>query len=651
MKKSLQVLILTFFPLAFTFGQPIQATMLSNWHDDSQVVVPWLNGRYNEVWGLAVNGQEFAVLGSTGGMHFIDVTDPANPQQVAFVPGTSTGANLVHRDFKDFNGYLYCVADEGSSATLQIIDIQNLPNSVTEVYSSNEFVVTSHNLFIDTSQAKLYLLGAQGKTKILDVSNPEQPVLLGSYPSSTFFMPYVHDGYIRDNIAIMNCGGSGMWVIDFSDPAAPALLGTMTAYPGAGYNHSGWWSDDKQYFYLLDETHGSPVKVVDMSDFGDMQVVAAIDAGSSSTQIPHNAIIRDNLLYVSYYYDGLQVYDISNPLDPQRVVYYDTYPGPDAAFYAGAWGVYPLLPSGNILISDIQSGLWVFGALNPAVDLTFAATETQFDICKEETITFKLVIGSDFSPNGVDLEVGPGSVAGDVQFSENPAMPGSTVTVTVSGLSSTQGQLADLTIVASDDVNTKSIHIDIAVSDVPGVTPLVSPAPDALNMPLIPTFEWNEEPEATSYKMQVSKSLTNFEGNVVYSATTAGTSFTLSTPLAEGTVYAWRVMAKNGCGQTYSAIQTFTTEGVNAAGDLSENEFTVFPNPANDWLRMNFREPVTEPLIAELMGLAGQKWIRQEVAAGETSFGLDVKEMPTGIYLLKISTAKDSVVRKIIVQR
>jgi choice-of-anchor B domain-containing protein len=345
-------------------AQPQQATSLGNWQDDNIAIVPWLNGRYNEVWGFAMNDREYAVLGSTSGMHFIDVTNPAEPQQVALIPGTSAGPNIIHRDFKDFNGYLYCVADEGNAATLQIIDLQNLPDTAVQVYASNEFVITAHNLFIDTSQSRLYLLGAQNKTILLDISNPEAPALLGTYPNTSYYLPYVHDAYIRNHIGIMNCGFDGLWVVDFANPANPVTLGTMTSYAGAGYNHSGWLSDDGKYYYLCDETHGSPVKVVDMSDYSNLKIVATMDPASAPTQIPHNALLRDDKLYLSYYYDGLQVFDISNPQSPQRIAMYDTYGGPDDDFYAGAWGVYPNLPSGHILISDIQSGLWVFAPLS-----------------------------------------------------------------------------------------------------------------------------------------------------------------------------------------------------------------------------------------------------------------------------------------------
>ena len=74
----------------------------------------------------------------------------------------------------------------------------------------------------------------------------------------------------------------------------------------------------------------------------------------------HNGIIKDNLLYIAYYHDGLRVFDISNPSNPIQVNSYDTYLPNNHISYRGAWGVYPYLNSGNILVSDMQSGLYVF---------------------------------------------------------------------------------------------------------------------------------------------------------------------------------------------------------------------------------------------------------------------------------------------------
>ena len=73
----------------------------------------------------------------------------------------------------------------------------------------------------------------------------------------------------------------------------------------------------------------------------------------------HNGIIKGNLLYISYYHDGLRIFDISDPYNPNQIVYYDTYTPSSYNSYKRAWGVYPYLPSGNIIVSDMQTGLYV----------------------------------------------------------------------------------------------------------------------------------------------------------------------------------------------------------------------------------------------------------------------------------------------------
>ena len=126
MKKLLFILTSTCI-LTSTQAQQT-ATLLYNWQDTTLVGSWTYDNTYNECWGLVVNEREFAVIGSTAGTHFFDITDPANSTQVAFVAGGSTGGVVIHRDYHDFGGYLYMVCDEGSTSTLQIVDISNLPN-------------------------------------------------------------------------------------------------------------------------------------------------------------------------------------------------------------------------------------------------------------------------------------------------------------------------------------------------------------------------------------------------------------------------------------------------------------------------------------------------------------------------------------------
>ncbi len=371
MKYILTSLLL--FPI-IVFGQN-QANLLFNWDDPSLVGSAAFDNTYNEIWGIVANNREFAVIGSTDGTHFFDVTETDNVTQVAFVPGAVQGPAIIHRDYHDYQCYLYAVADEGQGSTLQVIDYSYLPDSVSVVYDSAEFFYRSHNIFIDTSSARLYAVPAGHITdgwvnmRVLSLENPENPTLLQDYYQiDNVNMPFPHDLYVRDNIGYVNMGNEGFWIVDFTNAADPQILGTLTQYVDQGYNHSGWLSDEGDYYYLADENHGYAIKVLDVSDPTDIEVVTTIDAESTeSASIPHNLIVRGDYLYVSYYYDGLQVYDISNRADPQRTFFYDTYPEANNNSYKGAWGVFPYLPSGNILVSDMQTGLYVFEKIDNTI--------------------------------------------------------------------------------------------------------------------------------------------------------------------------------------------------------------------------------------------------------------------------------------------
>ncbi|MEZ4985084.1 MAG: T9SS type A sorting domain-containing protein [Saprospiraceae bacterium] len=70
--------------------------------------------------------------------------------------------------------------------------------------------------------------------------------------------------------------------------------------------------------------------------------------------------MKGNLCFLSYYHDGVVVYDISNPTDVTLHAYYDTETtNTNYSGYQGAWGVYPFLPSGKIIASDVLNGLFV----------------------------------------------------------------------------------------------------------------------------------------------------------------------------------------------------------------------------------------------------------------------------------------------------
>ena len=161
--KKYYLLATSIFIQLLSFGQENNLELLYQWTDDGTVlnVEPdpgdnWV-GIYNEVWGFVQNGHEFAVIGSTQGTHIFDVTDPVNSYLVASINGASTSPSVVHRDFHTYNGYLYAVADEMNSNTLQIIDIGDLPNSTSVVYDTND-MITRHIIFSLTKKMALCIV-------------------------------------------------------------------------------------------------------------------------------------------------------------------------------------------------------------------------------------------------------------------------------------------------------------------------------------------------------------------------------------------------------------------------------------------------------------------------------------------------------------
>ena len=377
MKKIILLLSISLVTLISNAQQT--ANLLFHWQDTTLVGSWAYDNTYNECWGMVVNNREIAIIGSTAGTHFFDVTDPANSSEVAFVAGAYIGGGVIHRDYHDFDGYLYVVCDEGSSSTLQIIDVSNLPNSVNTVYDSNQLFTKSHNIFIDTATAKLYACASNSAMDIYSLIDPINPTLIYSYNA----VGHVHDAYVRNDTAYLNCGNDGFKIVDFHyldllPGSAWVELASLTSYPDAGYNHSGWLNDDGTLYIMQDENHGYDVKILDVADLSNISVLATFNSGVDPQSMAHNGIIKGDLAYIPYYHDGLRVFDISDPNNPIQTWEYDTYSPNSHASYKGAWGVYPYFPSGNIVVSDMQTGLYLLDCKNTTSIIENKLTQNLF---------------------------------------------------------------------------------------------------------------------------------------------------------------------------------------------------------------------------------------------------------------------------------
>jgi len=345
-------------------------TLLDQWDDSSNTTFSGL--RYNDCWGYtAPDGREYAILGSARKIHFIDITDPTNVVEVASfgnLNANGTNSPSVWRDFKTYDTYAYAVADESIiNEGLIVFDLSGVPNTVTKVHQSTASFNRAHNVFIYEANAKMYIPGSNthsGGIIVFDLSNPAVPVELGS-PNMTG--GYSHDIYVRNDTAYCFHGSnpSAMYVYDFADPTNPVDLGSLTSYNNSGYNHSGWLTKDSKHLIFCDETAGTKVKVADVEDLTDITApssahfFANLDNHSTLNNIAHNPFVKGDYVYVAYYREGVQVWDVSDPMNAVLEGYYDTQPSSVAGVFDGVWGVFPYFNSGTVIGSDTDTGLYV----------------------------------------------------------------------------------------------------------------------------------------------------------------------------------------------------------------------------------------------------------------------------------------------------
>ncbi|MEX2015079.1 MAG: choice-of-anchor B family protein, partial [Candidatus Hydrogenedentales bacterium] len=132
------------------------------------------------------------------------------------------------------------------------------------------------------------------------------------------------------------------------------------------FAHQGWLSDDRRFFYLNDEfdelNEGVPTStyVFDVQDLNNPKHIATFGSGLGSTD--HNLMVKGQFVYEANYSSGLRIFHARTPYNVTEVGWIDTYPAHDNVGFIGAWGIYPMLPSGTILVSDITNGLFILDA-------------------------------------------------------------------------------------------------------------------------------------------------------------------------------------------------------------------------------------------------------------------------------------------------
>lgn len=344
MKKTL-VLIIGLISFTIQGQQSLNTTFLGQKSYSQEL---------SDVWGYEKEGSEFALVGVYNGISVVDVTNSSTLVELAFFDGPES----IWRDLKTWGDYLYCINE--TNGGLQIVNLAEvISGDLNPTYIENTTLgfTTAHNIFIDKSGI-LYVFGSNystGGCEMYDLTtDPENPTFLGVFDDY-----YFHDGMVRGDTLWGGAIYGGVFsVIDVSDKANPEIIGSH-ATPNT-FSHNCWISDDGDYLFTTDEVSGAYVAAYDVSDLDDIQEVDRIQAWSGySDVIPHNTHVDGDFIITSYYTDGVSIVDISNPSNLIEVGYYDTSDDFSGDGFNGAWGAYPWLPSGNILVTDIENGLFV----------------------------------------------------------------------------------------------------------------------------------------------------------------------------------------------------------------------------------------------------------------------------------------------------
>ncbi|MFI5204345.1 MAG: choice-of-anchor B family protein [Flavobacteriales bacterium] len=310
----------------------------------------------SNLWGYTdENGNEYAIVGTEDGVSVVNVTNPAAPVEIFYEPGSNT----IWREVKTFGDYAYISTEETDG--MMIINLGPLPGStvlpVTYFFGAagNQFQ-TAHSLFIDENGI-LFLHGTDvgnGGIIMYDVAaNPTNPPEVGMYDNW-----YVHDGFARgDTVYAAHIYDGFVTIADVSTPTSPAIIGGPQNTPMT-FSHNVWLDNTGDYMFTTDEVSAAWIGAYDISNLGNISEVDRIRRSETSGSIPHNTYWLNKYIITSYYRDGVTIHDVSNPANMIEVGHYDTSPLSGNGFN-GAWGVYPYLPSGNLLISDMEEGLFV----------------------------------------------------------------------------------------------------------------------------------------------------------------------------------------------------------------------------------------------------------------------------------------------------
>lgn len=335
--------------------------------------------KLNDIWGWTHSGREFALVGLNEGVAFVEITDPVRPVHLGSLRSATSKA--IQRDIKTIGNYAVIVS-EAKNHGLQIFDLMELTTSKghTKFKATARFTGfgSSHNVFAHEDTGFVYAVGSDkcgGGLYVVDMNDPLKPRSAGCFLNNR----YTHDVQCviykgpdtsyRGKQICFALNGDTITIVDVTNKDNMVQLSESTYndyYYMNKYAHQGWLTEDHSYFIFndeLDEAYGyasnTRTHVMSVSDL-NKPYYAGYHNGRT-TSIDHNLYVIDDYVYQANYRAGLNVLKINDIAESkfEEAGYFDIDPTSDIPAFNGAWSNYPFFPSGVIVMSGIEQGLFV----------------------------------------------------------------------------------------------------------------------------------------------------------------------------------------------------------------------------------------------------------------------------------------------------
>jgi len=305
------------------------------------------------------------------------------------------GTKSLWRDIKTYENYAYIVA-ESDDHGMQVFDLNTLLTSTPyQIFNESAHyngIGNAHNLFINESTGYAYVVGAKAcyyGLHIIDLStNPLNPTKVGCYNDRN----YIHDLqcviYKGNDVLYQGreicfaCTGATISIIDVTNKNDSYRISRMSKTDNHfGYVHQGWLTEDHNYFIFNDELdehllsgRNTTTYIVNVMDLTNPQLVK--EHFGTTTATDHNLYIVGDLIYEANYRAGLQVLQMvstSNTIELTQVANFDVYPNSNSNNFNGAWSNYPFFPSGTVIVSGIEQGVFVLkvNLINPPKSIMY----------------------------------------------------------------------------------------------------------------------------------------------------------------------------------------------------------------------------------------------------------------------------------------